>query len=125
MTCSCDKSKPWKQATCTDHGIEKKTRPKSKPKTLNRKPIKPVSDAQAERKKTWAFIKVCFLEAQRKTDGHTSCMECGAVDPKPIDLDHIIPTGRGGEWTPKNAQVLCRACHSIKHGKPEWSKKEA
>ncbi len=69
-----------------------------------------VSDEQQERKDRWAFIKRCFLEARPE------CFACGAVGH--LDLDHMIPTGRGGEWEPENAQLLCRPCHSRKHGEP-------
>lgn len=87
-----------------------------------RKGLKPVSEKRAEERKVWALIKKSMLLAQLRTNGHTSCMECGEMNPEPIDLDHMTPSGRGGAWTPDNAQLLCRGCHSSKHGRVEWSK---
>lgn len=86
------------------------------------KPIKPESDEHKKLKRRWALIKQSMIQAQLRTNGHTACMECGAVNPMPLDLDHIIPTGRGGEWWPTNAQLICRRCHDSKHGnQPVWS----
>lgn len=92
------------------------------------KRIAPVSEDQTTLKKRWAFIKACMILAQRRTSGFTSCMECGAVEPRKLELDHIIPTGNGGTWTPDNAQLLCAgpgSCHARKHGEPEWTQKES
>ena len=89
------------------------------------KRIKPVSEDQEKLKKRWALIKQSMIEAQVKTNGWTECMECGTQNPRPIDLDHIIPTGKGGLWFPSNAQLLCRVCHEAKHRNlPEWTKGE-
>lgn len=74
----------------------------------------------------WRFIKACMVLAQRRTNGYLSCMECGSIDPPKLELDHIIPAGNGGTWTPDNAQLLgagpgsCR-CHDRKHGLPMWN----
>jgi len=39
---------------------------------------------------------------------------------EPLDLDEIVPRGRGGSATdPENVQVLCRAHHDWKHAHPE------
>lgn len=89
------------------------------------KRIKPESEDRKTLKKRWAFIKHIMILTQRRTNGHTACMECGAVNPRTLELDHIIPAGEGGPWTPDNAQLLCAgpgSCHARKHGEPEWSK---
>lgn len=40
----------------------------------------------------------------------------------PLDVDEIIPRGRGGDWLdPDNCQVLCRAHHDWKHINPAES----
>ena len=84
--------------------------------------LKPVSEDMEKNKKRWALIKQSMIEAQVKTNGFTSCMLCGTVNPKPIDCDHIIPAGKGGVWFPSNAQLVCRVCHDDAHGnQPEWS----
>lgn len=37
----------------------------------------------------------------------------------PLDVDEIIPRGRGGDWLDSaNCQVLCRAHHTWKHDHP-------
>ena len=37
----------------------------------------------------------------------------------PLDVDEVIPRGRGGDWLdPDNCQVLCRAHHDWKHLHP-------
>jgi 5-methylcytosine-specific restriction endonuclease McrA len=37
----------------------------------------------------------------------------------PLDVDEIIPRGRGGNYLdPENCQVLCRAHHRWKHDHP-------
>lgn len=37
----------------------------------------------------------------------------------PLDVDEIIPRGRGGDWLDiDNCQVLCRAHHTWKHDHP-------
>lgn len=87
-----------------------------------KKPLKPVSEDREKELKRWALIKQSMIEAQIKTNGYTSCMECGLVNPKPMDLDHIIPTSKNGIWFPSNAQLLCRVCHDFKHqNQPIWS----
>lgn len=37
----------------------------------------------------------------------------------PLDVDEIVPRGRGGDWLDiENCQVLCRAHHTWKHDNP-------
>lgn len=44
-----------------------------------------------------------------------SSIECHG----PLDVDEIIPRGRGGDWLDiDNCQVLCRAHHTWKHDHP-------
>lgn len=100
---------------------EKPAKAKTPPPRKKRKPLAPVSEDQEKLKKRWALIKQSMIESQVKTNGWTECMECGTRNPQPIDLDHIIPTGKGGLWFPSNAQLLCRTCHGAKHGEPMWS----
>ena len=121
--CSCPP-----MATCERHGVVKQPRTEKMPapKSRRRKGLAPESEDMKKLKKRWAFIKACMILSQRRTNGYTSCMECGAVDPERLDLDHITPAGNGGTWTPDNAQLLCAgvpgSCHSKKHGEPQWSK---
>jgi hypothetical protein len=37
-----------------------------------------------------------------------------------LELDHIIPRGRGGNDTLDNVWALCTKCHTVKHGEP-WA----
>lgn len=91
---------------------------------MRRTPLAPMSDEMERNKKRWALIKQSMIEAQVKTNGRTECMECGTKNPKPIDLDHIIPASQNGVWFPSNAQLLCRTCHNEKHGNvPKWTEK--
>lgn len=110
-------------AACPRHGLERSTKKKrSGSPTLKRTPLAPASDKRKDEKRDWMLIKKAMLRAQLLTNGHTSCMECGAQNPKPIDLDHEIPSGKGGPWTVSNAVLKCRPCHAEKHGTPKWSK---
>lgn len=101
---------------------ERPKKVKAEPKPMKRTRIKPVSEDRERDLKRWALIKQAMIEAQIKTNGYTSCMECGSMNPNPIDLDHIIPASKNGVWFPSNAQLLCRICHNAKHGNlPKWS----
>lgn len=105
----------------------KRKKPKSEPKPMKRTRIKPVSEDLEKLKKRWAMIKASMIESQVKTNGYTSCMECGAINPRMLQLDHIIPAGNGGVWFPSNGQLLCSgpgSCHARKHGEPEWTRSE-
>jgi hypothetical protein len=44
-----------------------------------------------------------------------------------LELDHLVPRGKGGKNNAKNAHLLCNYrhpagnnCHGVKHGQPEW-----
>jgi hypothetical protein len=48
-----------------------------------------------------------------RAGGH--CESCTApLRPGKFDYDHVIPDALGGEPTPGNCTVLCRACHDLK-----------
>ena len=100
-------------------GGEKPTTPK-KPKRPPVKKygggIKRVSDKQKENLEKWALIKKSMKLAQVLTIGHMCCMECKRQTVA-LDLDHID----GRDWTPENAQLLCRPCHTRKHGDVQFS----
>lgn len=50
------------------------------------------------------------------------CVKCGAN--RYVDMDHIKKRNDGGSEDLENLQLLCRACHTEKHGRvPRWSKK--
>jgi ATP adenylyltransferase len=43
------------------------------------------------------------------------CALCGASEKeRPLDIDHIIPTWRGGKSDKANLQVLCARCNRPK-----------
>ena len=121
-SCSCQ---PGHLAhDCPRHGLKDASATRKK-KVASRGRINPVSVKQADKKARWALIKESMIQAQIRTQGFTSCMVCGAKDPKRLDLDHIVPAGKGGEWEPRNAQLVCGgqgSCHSEKHGEPQWTK---
>lgn len=96
-------------------------KPRESEPTRKSKRIARESDNHKKLVERWKLIKRAFVLCQIRTNGYTSCMECGAVNPEPIDLDHIIPAGKGGLWVADNAQLLCRKCHTSKHGEPMWS----
>ena len=111
---------------------EQKTTPKPKretPSPKRRTALKQESPKHKENRGLWKLIKQAMVLAQERTNGFTSCMECG-LQTRDLDLDHIIPSGNGGAWLPHNAQLLCRGprtndCHGRKHGQPEWSRADA
>jgi 5-methylcytosine-specific restriction endonuclease McrA len=73
----------------------------------------------------WEGIKDATIYWLRKLDPDgPHCFECGTTK-GPFDLDHVVPRGRGGKYWTFNAQLLCRSCHELKHGRPEWSSREA
>lgn len=39
-----------------------------------------------------------------------------------MEMDHIVPRGRGGSDNLDNLQILCRADHAKKHVKPMFAK---
>lgn len=44
----------------------------------------------------------------------TSCRE-STDDPNELDVDHVVPRGKGGSNVPQNKTSLCRRCHEAKH----------
>lgn len=74
-------------------GGEKPTRkPKEKGKSRRtRTPLAQESPKKADLNKRWNFIRHCFLQCQKKTDGFYSCMACGAKydNAKQVQLHHI------------------------------------
>lgn len=46
---------------------------------------------------------------QRNTWKDTACVRCGAAEN--LELDHIVPTSRGGKNERSNAQTLCKSCN--------------
>lgn len=60
-----------------------------------------------------------FIRDERKhliTD-ESCCVKCGSIDK--LQLDHIIPTTKGGKNERTNLQILCRSCN-IKKGNKSW-----
>ncbi|MFI5802963.1 HNH endonuclease [Streptomyces sp. NPDC051561] len=41
-----------------------------------------------------------------------ACVACGSREA--LEVDHIIPIAKGGEWSLENAQTLCQPCHRSK-----------
>ena len=48
------------------------------------------------------------------------CLSSRQVDISLLDIDRIDPGKRGGQYTPDNVQLLCRACNTAK-GSRSWS----
>lgn len=42
------------------------------------------------------------------------CQKCGARDPKPWELDHIVPWSAGGSNESTNLRVLCEPCNQAR-----------
>ena len=47
-----------------------------------------------------------------------ACVHCGST--QKLEVDHIIPTSRGGEHSEHNFQILCRKCNRSKKDKVDW-----
>jgi 5-methylcytosine-specific restriction endonuclease McrA len=43
-----------------------------------------------------------------------ACLACGKAEPGDLNVDHVIPLGRGGSNTIENVQPLCSECNGIK-----------
>lgn len=108
---------------CERHGLVGREGESATAEPKRKRGLRPESDKQKTLGQRWAFIRSCFLICQLRSDGYYSCHSCGARfdSTKDLDLDHIVSRGRGGDYTPSNAQLLCRVCHSEKHGVPMWS----
>lgn len=90
------------------------------------KPLRRVSEKQKSKLEAWAEIKRKKMLEQIAEMGFNFCEACG-VQTNSLDLDHIVPAGRGGTWTADNAQLLGRLpgpCECHQRGKhrnyPEW-----
>lgn len=87
-----------------------------------RRRVNPVSAKQEVKNAKWAGIREATIYWLNKLDPDGAhCFECGRKARR-LDLDHIVPRGRGGHDTVSNAQLLCRECHTKKHGEPMFSK---
>jgi hypothetical protein len=81
------------------------------------------SEKRAQQLRQWAEIKKRKLDRQKRVQGYTWCQKCKKRTTR-LELDHIKPAGKGGDWTEDNAQLLCcgfGSCHEEKHGIP-WPK---
>ncbi len=79
--------------------------------------MKPVSDKQKAKNKTWGEITDIKAAALKYY-----CEWCGAKGSRErkymdtlyyLDGHHILPRARGGENTAENCCVLCRHCHTF------------
>lgn len=85
-----------------------------------------VDQDSADRVRNWrAKQQGCFVERVSSLvvleldDG--VCGICGEdVDPFSFDVDHVIPTSRGGEHSYANTQVAHRACNQHKTDRFLW-----
>ena len=102
-------------------GEKAKMPPKPKKTTRRRYRIRAVSDKQALENAKWAGIREAFIYLLNKLDPDGAhCEQCGARRCR-LDLDHIRPRSQGGRSVPSNARLLCRSCHTARHGEPQWS----
>lgn len=111
--------------------IETEGRRPEKPKARRRKGLPHESEKQQVKNETWQLIRASMLISQLRTQGFYSCFLCGVIceEPRMLDLDHIVPRSKGGDYGPRNAQLSCnrlspngaQACHVQRHGEPEWS----
>lgn len=44
------------------------------------------------------------------------CLRCG--EDSWLEMDHVVPLGRGGEHAARNLQALCRDCNNLKGAEP-------
>lgn len=61
-----------------------------------------------------AYRKIRFAVRQGR---YGPCTACG--DTNDLTVDHRVPLSQGGTNHPSNLVVLCRACNSRKHNRPE------
>ena len=79
-----------------------------------RKPLKMIPDPYQRRHN--------YKHILYKKQGH-KCNGCEGVFPfSDLEIDHIMPTSRGGRDIPENWQLLCRACNARKSNRTqaEW-----
>lgn len=65
----------------------------------------------ANRINSYAYKKLCerlYFERDEQ------CEQCGGT--YQLEFDHIVSRARGGGDSADNLQLLCRKCHSKKHG---------
>lgn len=93
-----------------------KQRKKTKKIVMDREIRKPIKTRSPEIKRYWFknlhFIdKVSLLPTdEEKFMTGNYCFACGG-EYKKLDRAHIIPDWNGGEDTPSNLHMLCKACH--------------
>jgi len=64
----------------------------------------------AERKKVKLYLESKQRRQRKRIDGEkVECENCGSGTD--LEWHHIIPWSQGGDDSPQNLQVLCRACH--------------
>ena len=64
------------------------------------------------------FSKAQLLEREAiKAIYNHACAGCGS--PLDLEIDHVIPTSKGGPDTRDNKPVLCHHCNNAKNGKFE------
>jgi hypothetical protein len=74
-------------------------------------------DEQGDQKFNAAYqAKLAVHERDRYT-----CISCreNFEDDSHLDVDHIVPEGKGGPNTIRNKATECRRCHEAKHGERE------
>ncbi len=70
-------------------------------------------------KKKMEYFKTELLKKQRKFEGQHHYYHYCAICKNPfseeyLEIDHIYPKAEGGEWIPKNLQLLCSRCNRRK-----------
>jgi 5-methylcytosine-specific restriction endonuclease McrA len=102
--------------SCRRHGLQRDLSKSAKPQRRKaRRAPRAQSLKQEMGESRWQGIKETLLLIDPR------CDECGVQgDAVSLELDHIVPRGRGGKNNAKNAHLLCKPCHREKHGVPEW-----
>lgn len=64
--------------------------------------------------------QVSVVKRQNIYEENQKCFFCGRTKDmlgrnETLELDHITPFNSGGEDRPENIQILCTACHKLKH----------
>lgn len=107
-----------------DGSLLKKDQPKPEKPLRNsgrRKPLPKASVKQKLLDAKWAGIREATIYWLNRLDPDGAhCFECGRKA-RTLDLDHVVPRSKGGHYSVSNSQLLCRDCHSRKHGNPQWS----